>query len=348
MPALFLGYMLEHTATTSLVHNTEEPLPSILHPPYSLPQYSDLNLLTSSKARFDRTELRFRTTAFVPVITLKAILAYCYPSEESIERSTPKQSSAADPVAGWALLLHELNLTHIPFDTTYVLTDYLPGDIIAAPALASVESLVILALMRGCTALRLDADDFLTAIGPSMQLDFQTHPTMGFIGTYRHFAHGRQPFHMSEEQIYSVINEARGHITFDHNNLFVPFFRLGASMECELIYAPFTRVFNKAISVCNHHHHHCTGLRKAIPEPNCQALFNRDTYNNRDICIFTALLIGDHPLAAKVFPTRGTRKCSSKPVPGQPGTVEFRRPETMFRSPTTTEDLASSLTSLAL
>ena len=40
-------------------------------------------------------------------------------------------------------------------------------------------------------------------------------------------------------------------------------------------------------------------------------------------------------------------KYSSKPVPGQPATLEFRRPKAMFWSPTTMADLATSLTSLS-
>ena len=106
--------------------------------------------------RFDRTELRFRTLVRVPILDIQKILgAYelSAPSRpgKTIRVSGSRNAAASNntssrSLAGWSRLLEDLELEDFSFATLPCATDYLPSDIQAAPAYASVESLVILGI----------------------------------------------------------------------------------------------------------------------------------------------------------------------------------------------------------
>lgn len=61
-------------------------------------------------------------------------------------------------LAGWRNLLEDLNLDKIKFDTRIRSTDYLPIDIQAAPAYATVDVITILAFVAGCQSLDLSTN----------------------------------------------------------------------------------------------------------------------------------------------------------------------------------------------
>ena len=266
------------------------------------PVYSD-----KAKTRFDRTELRFRTVADVPVINIDQILDFYEnesPSEDE-KASRLRSQPLVHPVAGWALLLQELFLTDVPFKTVPNLTDYLPSDILAAPALASVESLLVLGIMRGCDQFREDQDGWITALGPSRQIDFVVHPGLGPIGTYRNFTYAERTFAYDHNEICGMIYECLGLLRFNNKVVFEPVFRPSMDMECRLYWPVFEDILNDALSACSHQHARCTTWKRQVKSRDCRGLFSRDTYNDRDVFIMTALMLADTPWLVEAFPSNG-------------------------------------------
>ena len=266
------------------------------------PVYSD-----KAKTRFDRTELRFRTVAAVPVINVDKILAF-YGDKRYVEdekASGLRSQPLVHPVAGWALLLQELFLTDVPFKTVPNLTDYLPSDVLAAPALASVESLLVLGIMRGCDQLREDQDGWITALGPSRQIDFVVHPGIGPIGTYRNFTYAERTLAYDHGEICGLIYECLGLLRFDNKVVFEPVFRPSMDMDCRLHWYKFEDILNDALSVCSHHHARCRSRRGQVKSSDCYGLFSRDNFNSRDVFIMTALMMADTPWLVKAFPSKG-------------------------------------------
>ena len=266
------------------------------------PVYSD-----KAKTRFDRTELRFRTVADVPVINIDKILDF-YEDESPSEDETAsrlRSQPLVHPVAGWALLLQELFLTDVPFKTVPNLTDYLPSDILAAPALASVESLLVLGIMRGCDQFRENQDGWITALGPSRQIDFVVHSGLGPIGTYRNFTYAERTLAYDHNEICGMIYECLGLLRFNNKVVFEPVFRPSMDMECRLFWHVFEDILNNALSACSHQHARCTTWKRQVKSRDCRGLFSRDTYNDRDVFIMTTLMLADTPWLVKAFPSNG-------------------------------------------
>ena len=67
--------------------------------------------------------------------------------------------------------------------TTPCQTDYLPADVLAAPARGSVRAIVELAALAGCDSVQL-VGDFPLVSGPGTQLSFREHPSLGRIAVF--------------------------------------------------------------------------------------------------------------------------------------------------------------------
>jgi hypothetical protein len=67
-------------------------------------------------------------------------------------------------------------------------TEYLPGDVCAAPAAGNIETIVTMAMLAGCDTIKLRGENgFPSAHASNMQLTFQTHPQLGTIAVFRKF-----------------------------------------------------------------------------------------------------------------------------------------------------------------
>ena len=151
-----------------------------------------------AQTRFDRTELRFRTVAQVPLIEVAELAAESNANPSAVPASgwrfaLPGLVSKFFPGkevrrtgAGWYRLLEDLNLEKHPFTTMDCETDYLPDDVQAAPAHAPINDLVLLAMLAGCHTLT-ETDDGPRARGPNIQLDFRAHPFLGTVAVYQHY-----------------------------------------------------------------------------------------------------------------------------------------------------------------
>jgi hypothetical protein len=96
--------------------------------------------------------------------------------------------------AGWANLLGMFSQAadHVPdsWELSSKLisctTDYVPGDVAAAPATSSIASLIIIAALAGCDTVTL-SNGLPIAAGNNMLMSFRDHPTLGLIAAYQVF-----------------------------------------------------------------------------------------------------------------------------------------------------------------
>lgn len=96
--------------------------------------------------------------------------------------------------AGWAKLLAEfedsMDVWGPNSKDSFVLdcdVDYGPSDLSAAPAMGSVQAIVILAVWAGCDRLTLDDNGYPVATGSFMQLSFRNHPQLGWSAVFDRF-----------------------------------------------------------------------------------------------------------------------------------------------------------------
>jgi hypothetical protein len=65
-------------------------------------------------------------------------------------------------------------------------TDYLPSDVQAAPARASIRAIVELAVLSGCDSVKL-VKNLPIARGNGSQLSFREHPFLGTVAVFDQF-----------------------------------------------------------------------------------------------------------------------------------------------------------------
>ncbi|KAL9083781.1 MAG: hypothetical protein Q9165_008391, partial [Trypethelium subeluteriae] len=144
-----------------------------------------------------------------PVVTSETDLESGSIGKDTIK---PKQASkiksryAATCAATWANLLGIFDgsislFEHPSFngDASSLIfcdTEYIPGDILAAPATGSVETIVTLAALAGCDEISFPENSvYPLARGPNLQLTFREHPQLGAIAVFQMFP-GLQMFHL--------------------------------------------------------------------------------------------------------------------------------------------------------
>ena len=132
---------------------------------------------------FSWTELRFRTTARIPYID--HVGWHNLPGSAQ-PTSISRYGNHWSYGAGW------LNLTNLiprecqQWSLTRCQTDYLPSDVQAAPARASIRAVVELAALSGCDSIQM-VENFPLARGLSLQLSFRDHPYLGLVAVYDQF-----------------------------------------------------------------------------------------------------------------------------------------------------------------
>lgn len=133
-----------------------------------------------TKTEFSWTELRFRTTAWIPYID--RLRWYSPPGSP---RPTPISSYHKDASygAGWLNLIKLIPSECQHWSLTRCQTDYLPSDVQAAPARASIRAVVELAALSGCDSIKI-VKELPLARGFSLQLSFRDHPYLGLVAVY--------------------------------------------------------------------------------------------------------------------------------------------------------------------
>ena len=85
--------------------------------------------------------------------------------------------------AGWLNLVNLVPPNCHHWAMTRCQTDYLPSDIQAAPARATIRAIVELAVLTSCDSVKL-VKGFPLARGAASQLSFRSHPYLGLVAVF--------------------------------------------------------------------------------------------------------------------------------------------------------------------
>jgi hypothetical protein len=262
-----------------------------------------------AQTRFDRTELRFRTLVRVPVLDVYKLIHTKEVSAPPRRRwirisgdhtAAGSRQDSSRSLASWSRLLEELGLEDFAFETLPCATDYLPTDIQAAPAYASVESLVIMALLAGCDNIQ-PAEGFLRATGPNVQLDFRSHATLGVVAAYQHY------FSTVEVEVDSsphvgTIHEALGHLRYSGSTLFELNVSFSQQAGSVMDYDVLAEAIDRQRSECNHPG--CASRKSTVAS--WTSFLTDEKPNQGEIDKLATLLFADKPTTSKMFPTAAT------------------------------------------
>jgi hypothetical protein len=287
---------------------------------------------------FDRTELRFRTLTRVPILDIyklldtKEILA---PSRSGFIRISGGHNTAGPiekssrSLAGWSRLLEDLNLEDFSYETLPCATDYLPTDVQAAPAYASVESLVIMALLAGCEKIQ-PAEGFLRATGPNLQLEFRSHATLGIVAVYQHYFSTSEP-KVDGSSDDGTIHEALGHLRYGGSTLFE--LKVSSTQQAgnSMDYEALAEAVDGQRAECNLPG--CASRKDTMPS--WTAFLQDEKPNQVDIDMLATLLFADKPTTARMFPTTAT---DFRRLLNDLGNQKYQ--DTWFHQSTVAQDLA--------
>lgn len=136
-----------------------------------------------TKTDFSWTELRFRTTAQIPYIDH---LGWYSPPAPARPNPVPRYPKHVSYGAGWLNLINMIPRECQHWPLTRCQTDYLPSDVQAAPARASIRAIVELAALSGCESIKM-VKELPLARGLGLQLCFRDHPYLGLVAVYDQF-----------------------------------------------------------------------------------------------------------------------------------------------------------------
>lgn len=204
--------------------------------------------------------------------------------------------NAGDVSASWTMLLRHVGLETVKLRTRLCKTDHLPADISAAPAFATIEALMVLAVLAGCTSCYV-RQDLPLAKGPQVQIVLRQHPSLGLVGTYQSYKERPESDYLSLEQTRWACLEALGHIRF----LQQPFLEIRCLPKSQIdVRTNLTALLKTLEHQDQCGHEICTGRVKSLGASS-QFLMRHDSYLQS---ILLVLLFADRPRATTLFPLR--------------------------------------------
>lgn len=136
---------------------------------------------------------------------------------ERQERHLRVQNSASQrPFAAWLEFFGEVGLDQLDIQAwdgsvREVAADYLPDDLVAAPAYAQIGAIVAVAATAGIEKLDIDQQNYPILLGQGFQVDFRDHPALGVVGAYSRYdeanKHSRT---LNLEKLRSAMRHGRG------------------------------------------------------------------------------------------------------------------------------------------
>ena len=228
---------------------------------------------------FSWSEFRVRSTAQVPFISSDS-LSHVRKRAHGISLA---QSS--DYPATWVNLMAVLNLNYEKTSESNLSvqpcqTDYLPSDIQAAPAFATIEAIVNLACFAGCDTIEM-VNSFPRCSGPSSQLEVRVHPQLGTIASYDQFPSITPVLHKLHQSLPSTGRTVRLEMLLDYSQGYFQFegsFWLHSTVEKQM----------RASSPCAHDF--------------CKESATFSWVGDSLSSIATYLLTADSPAYARAFP----------------------------------------------
>lgn len=147
---------------------------------------------------WDWSEMNFQPTAVTPLLrTEHTGVANVYVC--SLPSKSPKQelqrfkaASRESYAASWLVFFEKLGLNKYSVEgwkdsKRSIAANYLPDDLVAAPAYAQVGAVVVAAVMAGARKLDVDEQQYPNLFGPDFQVDFRQHPGLGVVGAYSQY-----------------------------------------------------------------------------------------------------------------------------------------------------------------
>lgn len=138
-----------------------------------------------TRTKFSWTEVRFRTIAWCPLIDQVQWANKPEPPAAIQHKSHSVLNKPTNSIYGasWLNLIEPLPMNRRQWFVTPCQTDYLPADVLAAPARGSVRAIVELAALAGCDSVQTDGN-YPLITGHGTQLSFRGHPSLGPVAVF--------------------------------------------------------------------------------------------------------------------------------------------------------------------
>lgn len=128
------------------------------------------------------------------------------------------QNQARRPSAAWLEFFEEVGLDTLDCrawgpSVREVAADYLPDDLVAAPAYAQIGAIVSAAATAGIQKLDVDQQNYPILLGQGFQVDFRQHPALGVVCAYsRYDKTSKRPSLLNLDELRSTMRFGRGNI----------------------------------------------------------------------------------------------------------------------------------------
>lgn len=125
-------------------------------------------------------------------------------------------SQSRRPFATWLGFFEEVGLHHLDCQdwgdsVREVSADYLPDDLVAAPAYAEIGAIVAAAAISGIQKLDVDQQNYPILLGRGFQIDFRLHPALGVVGAYsRYEKTSKEASSLNLDELMSAMRCGRG------------------------------------------------------------------------------------------------------------------------------------------
>ncbi|KAH7174428.1 uncharacterized protein B0J16DRAFT_417936, partial [Fusarium flagelliforme] len=164
-----------------------------------------------------------------PILTIENVLAYLESKNDNADNtekaliplpevgSSHRSKGLAASAAKWLVFLDEIGLSHLELPDEALetwLADYLPGDLLAVPALIEVKFVYIF-MSLFCKPFRILGIDvkYPVLMDNDFQFEVRQHPTLGSIATFSKYHQGSQRTwrgRITPERLSLVDEQARG------------------------------------------------------------------------------------------------------------------------------------------
>lgn len=125
-------------------------------------------------------------------------------------------SQSRRPFAAWLGFFEEVGLHHLDCQdwgdsVREVSADYLPDDLVAAPAYGEIGAIVAAAAISGIQKLDVDQQNYSILLGRGFQIDFRLHPALGVVGAYsRYEKTSKEANSLNLDELMSAMRCGRG------------------------------------------------------------------------------------------------------------------------------------------
>lgn len=130
--------------------------------------------------------------------------------------SNLNSSQSRRPFAAWLGFFEEVGLHYLDCQdwgdsVREVSADYLPDDLVAAPAYAEIGAIVAAAAISGVQKLDVDQQNYPILLGRGFQIDFRLHPALGVVGAYsRYEKTSKEASSLNLDKLMSAMRCGRG------------------------------------------------------------------------------------------------------------------------------------------